>query len=32
MPARVLGVKKFAILYPDDRYGKTYMNLFMGQG
>lgn len=26
--ARVLGVKKFAILYPDDRYGRTYMNLF----
>lgn len=27
--SRVLQVKKFAILYPDDRYGRTYMNLFM---
>ncbi len=26
---RVLQVKKFAILYPDDRYGRTYMELFM---
>ena len=25
---RFLGIKKFAILYPDDRYGKTYMRLF----
>lgn len=23
-----LGVTRFAILYPDDRYGRTYMNLF----
>ncbi|ACN15310.1 PfkA1 [Desulforapulum autotrophicum HRM2] len=27
--SRMLQVKKFAILYPDDRYGRTYMNLFM---
>ncbi len=26
---RMLQVKKFAILYPDDRYGRTYMRLFM---
>ncbi|MCP4115154.1 MAG: ABC transporter substrate-binding protein [Desulfobacteraceae bacterium] len=25
---RVLGVKRFAMLYPEDRYGRTYMNLF----
>ncbi|MFO7749361.1 MAG: penicillin-binding protein activator [Desulfobacteraceae bacterium] len=23
-----LGVSKFAVLYPEDRYGRTYMNLF----
>ncbi len=23
-----LGVRKFAVLYPDDRYGSRYMNLF----
>lgn len=23
-----LGIKKVAILYPDDKYGQTYMNLF----
>ncbi|MBI9089164.1 MAG: penicillin-binding protein activator [Desulfobacterium sp.] len=25
---RALGVKRFAMLYPEDRYGRTYMNLF----
>ncbi len=25
---RVLGVKRFVMLYPEDRYGRTYMNLF----
>ncbi len=29
--ARQLNIKKFAILYPDDRYGKTYMNLFFNK-
>ncbi len=28
---RKLQVKEFAILYPDDRYGKTYMNLFFNE-
>jgi len=23
-----IGVSKFAVLYPEDRYGRTYMNLF----
>ena len=26
-----LGVKKFAILYPDEKYGTTFMNLFWDQ-
>ena len=26
-----LGITKFAILYPEDRYGKTYMNLFLAK-
>jgi ABC-type branched-subunit amino acid transport system substrate-binding protein len=25
---RELGAKRFAILYPDDKYGKTFMNIF----
>lgn len=25
---REFGAKRFAILYPDDKYGKTFMNLF----
>lgn len=25
---QVIGVKNFAILYPDDKYGKTFMSLF----
>ncbi len=24
-----LNIRKFAVLYPDDRYGKTYMGLFL---
>ncbi|MGD8702210.1 MAG: penicillin-binding protein activator, partial [Desulfosarcina sp.] len=26
-----LGVKRFAVLYPDENYGRTYMNLFWDQ-
>lgn len=26
--AKNMGLKRFAILYPDENYGKTYMNLF----
>ena len=26
--ANVIGIKRFAILYPDEKYGATFMNLF----
>jgi ABC-type branched-subunit amino acid transport system substrate-binding protein len=28
---KALGVKRFAILYPDEKYGTTFMNLFWDQ-
>lgn len=28
---KALGVKRFAILYPDEKYGSTFMNLFWDQ-